>query len=169
MPDAWGAAGVLNRDPKNGLEDATIKHWCYWDGQIIKGPDGKYHLFASRWDQAKGHNGWGSSKAIHAVSDKLNGPYIDKGLCWPNDQAGKGHNVTALVLPDGRYAVMVADTRPADVFVSKSLNGPWQLQGSIQIDANGFSLSGTRSNLSVMVRPDGNFMIVPRSGVRSGD
>ena len=53
--EAWGAPGVLPRDQKNGLEDPTIKKWCYWDGQIIKGPDGKYHMFASRWDQAKGH------------------------------------------------------------------------------------------------------------------
>jgi len=33
--------------------------------------------------------------------------------------------VTALVLPDGRYAVVVSETRPGDVFVSKSLDGPW--------------------------------------------
>src|SRR5690349_11969363 len=48
-PDAWGAPNVLPRDPENGLEDTTIKQWCYWDGQIIKARDGKYHLFASRW------------------------------------------------------------------------------------------------------------------------
>src|SRR3982750_3943619 len=53
---AWGADNVLPRDPDNGLEDTTMKQWCYWDGQIIKGPDGKFHMFASRWDQAKGHN-----------------------------------------------------------------------------------------------------------------
>src|SRR5262249_52786774 len=55
--EAWGADNVLPRDPKNGLEDETIKKFCYWDGQIIKGTDGKYHMFASRWDQARGHNG----------------------------------------------------------------------------------------------------------------
>src|ERR1700679_3724862 len=48
--DVWGAPGVLPRDPHNGLEDPTIQKWDYWDGQIIKSPDGKYHLFASRWD-----------------------------------------------------------------------------------------------------------------------
>lgn len=57
-----------------------MKQWCYWDGQIIKGPDGKYHMFASRWDQAKGHNGWWTSSAVHAVSDKVTGPYVDKML-----------------------------------------------------------------------------------------
>lgn len=58
--DAWGAPEVGPRDAKNGLEDATAKQWSYWDGQIIKARDGKYHMFASRWDQALGHDGWKS-------------------------------------------------------------------------------------------------------------
>lgn len=156
--DVWGAAEVGPRDAKNGLEDSSMKQWSYWDGQIIKGPDGKYHIFASRWDQAKGHGDWVNSKAVHAVSDTVTGPYVDKGLCWPNDQEGKGHNVTALVLPDGRYAVVVSETRPGDVFVSKSLDGPWKHLGKIK----GKGLRA--SNVSIMVRPDGGYMIVPRSG-----
>jgi hypothetical protein len=163
--DAWGAPNVLPRDPQNGLEDTTIKQWCYWDGKIVKGSDGKYHMFASRWDQSRGHGGWGGSAAVHAVSDNPIGPYIDKGLLWPDNQGGKGHNVTALVLPDGRYAVVVSETRPGDVFVSQSLDGPWQQLGSIQVDANGFDArDGRMSNVSMMVRPDGRFEIVARSG-----
>jgi hypothetical protein len=164
VSNVWGAPGVFPRDPQNGVEDTTMKQWCYWDGQIIKGLDGKYHMFASRWDQAKGHNGWFGSSAVHAVSAKVGGPYIDKGLCWPDDQDGKGHNVTALVLPDGRYAVVVSETRPGDVFVSKSLDGPWECLGSIKVATNEFSRGGRMSNVSMTVRPDGNFMIVPRSG-----
>ena len=152
------------RDAKNGLEDSTVKKWYYWDGQIIKAPDGKYHMFASRWDQAKGHRGWGGSTAVHAVSDKVTGPYIDRGLCWPDDQGGKGHNVTALVLPDGRYAVVISETRPGTVYVSKSLDGPWKQLGLIQVASNEFSRLGRMSNTSIMVRPDGDFEIVPRSG-----
>ena len=163
--DVWGAPNVLPRDPRNGLEDSTMKQWCYWDGQIIKGPEGKYHMFASRWDQSRGHGGWGGSAAVHSVSDKPIGPYIDKGLAWPDNQGGKGHNVTALVLPDKSYAVVVSETRPGDVFVSKSLGGPWKQLGSIQVDANGFDArDGRMSNVSMMVRPDGRFEIVARSG-----
>ena len=161
--DVWGAA-VSPRDTKNGLEDVTMKQWDYWDGQIIRAKDGKYHMFASRWDQAKGHNGWFGSQAVHAVSDKVTGPYIEKGLCWPDNEGGKGHNVTALALPDGRYAVVVSETRPGDVFVSKSLDGPWDYLGRIQVAANEFSRAGRMSNVSIMVRPDGGFQIVPRSG-----
>ncbi len=164
VSNVWGAPGVFPRDPQNGLEDKTVKHWYYWDGQIIKGADGKYHMFASRWDQAKGHRGWGTSCAVHAVSDNVIGPYVDKGLCWPENQGGKGHNVTALVLADGRYAVVVSETRPGDVFVSKSLEGPWEHLGKITLADNEFSRLGRMSNVSVMLRPDGEYMIVPRSG-----
>lgn len=162
--NVWGATNVGPRDVKNGLEDETMQRWDYWDGQLIKSPDGKYHLFASRWDQERGHNGWFQSKAVHAVSDNLIGPYVDKGLCWPTNQGGKGHNVTALVLPDGTYAVVISETRPGTVFVSKSLNGPWEQLGLIQVATNEFSKLGRMSNTSIMVRPDGNFEIVPRSG-----
>jgi len=160
----WGAATVGPRDPLNGLEDVTMKQWSYWDGQILKSPDGKYHLFASRWDQAHGHNGWFGSKAVHAVSEKLTGPYIDRGLCWPTDEGGKGHNVTGLVLPDGRYAVVISETRPGTVFVSRSPDGPWEKLGLIQVATNEFSKLGRMSNTSLMFRPEGGYEIVPRSG-----
>lgn len=161
VSNVWGAPGVFPRDPKNGLEDTTMKQWCYWDGQIIKGKDGKFHLFASRWDQARGHGGWGGSLAVHAVSDSLVGPYIDKGVCWPDSMGGRGHNVTALVMPDGRYAVVVSETRPGEVFASKSLDGPWESLGKITVEGQP---NWRASNVSVMIRPDGNYMIVPRSG-----
>jgi hypothetical protein len=164
VSNLWGAPGVFPRDPQNGLEDVSMTKWCYWDGQIIKAQDGRHHLFASRWDQAKGHNGWWGSLAVHAVSDNVIGPYVDKGLCWPDNQGGKGHNVTALVMPDGRYAVIVSETRPGDVFVSKSLDGPWEHLGSIKVATNEFSNFGKMSNVSIMVRPDGDYMIVARSG-----
>ena len=51
--DVWGASTVGPRDPENGLEDVTMKQWDYWDGKILKGPDGRYHMFASRWEQAR--------------------------------------------------------------------------------------------------------------------
>jgi hypothetical protein len=162
--DAWGATVVGPRDPNNGLEDHTMKDWTYWDGSIIKGPDGKYHMFASRWSQGSGFGSWPSSQAIHAVSDNLFGPYVDKGLCWPDNKGGHGHNVTALTLPDGRYAVVVSETRPGDVFVSNSLDGPWTQLGSLQVADGPHKNLGGMSNVSIMVRPDGNFEIIARSG-----
>ncbi len=164
--DVWGAANVLPRDANNGLEDHTMmKNWCYWDGQIIKAKDGKYHMFASRWDQAKGHlSGWPTSSAIHAVSDSLYGPYVDKGMMWPEDQGGKGHNVTALQLPnDEGYAVIISETRPGTVYTSKSLDGPLDSKKAlIKVDGQP---NWKASNVTIMLRPDGDFEIVQRSGI----
>jgi len=159
--NVWGAATVGPRDPKNGLEDETMQHWNYWDGQIIKAPDGKYHLFASRWNQARGHGGWFGSQAVHAVSDHLMGPYVDKGLCWPDDAGGRGHNVGALTLPDGSYAVYVSETRPCEVYVSKSLDGPWEHHGTITVEGDP---RWHASNVSLMARPDGKFEFTERDG-----
>ncbi len=162
----WGAADVGPRDQSNGLEDRTMSKYCYWDGGIIKGKDGKYHMFASRWDQSAGHNGWFGSVAIHATSSNLYGPYTDQGMCWPNDQGGKGHNVVPLQLKDGRYAIVVSETRrPADIFVSNSLDGPWSKLGSMSIASNSYSSLFTASNVYIMLRPDGRYEAIGRDAV----
>jgi len=60
-----------------------------WCSTVIKGEDGKYHMFYSRWMHGKrsldddtmnyifnGFNGWCKySEIAHAVSDRLSGPY----------------------------------------------------------------------------------------------
>lgn len=176
--DAWGVATVGPRDTRNGLEDASMARWNYWDGQILKGPDGRYRLFASRWDQSLGHVGWEKSLAVGAVAKSPLGPYRDTGLLWPTDEGGKGHNVIALRLPDGRYAVVVSETRNGDVFTAPSIDGPWRKLGSITVDQslhNSLFTPGDTpgtgnpkpwhaSNLSLIARPDGGFEIVQRSG-----
>lgn len=164
VTSVWGAPGVFPRDPQNGLEEATMTRWCPWNGKILKGPERKSHMFASSWDQARGHSGWFGSPAVHAVSDHVLGPSVDKGLCCPDDQGGKGHNVAALVRPDGRYAGVVSETRPGDVFVSTSRAGPWEHLGSIEVSPNEFSRGARMSNGSMLVRPDGDYMIAARSG-----
>ena len=60
-----------------------------WCSSVVKGEDGKYHMFYSRWSHGKrkadddsmnyifnGFKGWCKySEIAYAVSDKLNGPY----------------------------------------------------------------------------------------------
>jgi hypothetical protein len=178
---AWGAATVGARDPDNGLEDRTLAQWNYWDGVILKAPDGSYRLFGSRWEQAKGHGEWWNSKAIVATSKKLTGPYVDQGMLWPGNQDGRGHNVVALRLHDGTYAVVISETRNTTVFVSDSIDGPWRLSGEIAVDqsqyhsltdagAGGGDLTGPNpkpwhgSNVNIVERPGGGFLMIQRSG-----
>jgi hypothetical protein len=158
--ETWGATNVLPRDVQNGIE-CTTNRYSYWDGQIIKAQDGKYHLFCSRWNESRGHNGWFGSFAVHAVADSLFGPYVDKGLCWPTNAGGRGHNVGALTLPDGRYAIYISETRPCEVYASKSLDGPWEHLGTVTVEGEP---GWHASNVSLMVRPDGRFMFTQRDG-----
>lgn len=171
----WGNDNVIPRDTTNGLEDATLKEWCYWDGRIVKDTEGKYHLYASRWNQSFSHSiGWKKdSKAIHAVSNQIMGPYKDLRLTWPHWQDGKGHNVIGLKMHDGRYAMVTSEITPGDVFVSNSPDGPFKYHGAIQIDYNGYpagnvryNFNGHLSNVKILLRPDdGKYMIISRQCV----
>lgn len=177
----WGAENVLPRDTTNGLEDPTLKEWCYWDGSIVRSDDGRYHIYASRWPQSVAHSvGWkANSSAMHAVSDNIMGPYKDLGLIWPEwrveaEEAsfnGIGHNVSGFRMHDGRYGVVSSEVTPGVIFASDSPDGPFEYLGEIKYEANGFELGLARygkapyhmSNVRVLPRPDGRYMIVGRS------
>jgi hypothetical protein len=172
--NTWGSN--VPRDACNGLEDSKKPpQWIYWDGKVIKDADGKWHMLASRWAGSAGHGGWFGSQTVHAVSDTSPlGPYKDKGLAYTNGpdsgDRSKGHNVAACTLPDGTYCLYVSETVPFTIFTSPSLDGPWTNKGHASIDNNGIEvrLSGDthiESNVSLVVRPDGNFEIVQRHGI----
>lgn len=170
--NAWGAAGIQPRDQDNGIEDKTCKNYSYWDGRILRAADGKYHLYGSRWSQSAGHNGWFGSSCVHAVSDSVRGPYVDKGLCY-SDANGQGHNVMVDRMNDGTYFVLVSETRrPATVYTSKSLDGPWAKLGTMTFEKNGFNVdvaqgSELHSNTTLLQRPDGSFLCTARHGIIS--
>ncbi len=55
--------------------------------------------------------------------------------------------------------------RPADIFVSNSLDGPWSKLGSVSITPNAYSSKYTASNVYIMLRPDGRYGLIERDGV----
>jgi hypothetical protein len=177
----WGDKAVLPRDTCNGLEDstgtATVKaKWMYWDGKLLRGADGKYHMFADRWPHANGMGDWVNSQTIHATSTALLGPYVDQGYAF-NDgpdskDTHKGHNVTASELPDGTYCLIVDEIVPFTIFTANSLDGPWKNLGHASIDTNGVAINipapgdqHLESNISFVVRADGNYQIIQRHGI----
>jgi hypothetical protein len=170
---SWGVAGVLPRDLCNGIESAkgagVPPEYYYWDGQILKAKDGKYHMFMSTWSGSAGFNpGWTGSDAFHAVSQQgVLGPYQRQGYVYTNNGSHKGHNVSALELADGSYAVVVSEIVPFTIYKSNSLDGPWT-SCVAQIQSNGVN-AGTDahydSNVSLTVRHDGRFEIVQRHGL----
>lgn len=178
--NCWGAKSVIPRDQDNGLEDKVLEdpavsgkvNYTYWDGSIVYDEDecGKYHLFASRWNEAdgfekvNGEGGWSGSLAVEAVSDCLYGPYDQKErLLWPDSQGGLGHNVYVFRLrdgdPAGRYAAIASDTRPGDLFTTDSLDeGKWVYRGPVKLDRGHFF----RANICIILRPDGAYELLNR-------
>ena len=179
----WGARGVIPRDQDNGLEDKVLEdpaltgkvNYTYWDVTILRDEDGcgKYHLFASRWNEAdgfekvNGEGGWSGSLAVEAVSDCLYGPYNQRErVLWPDSQGGLGHNVYVFRLreddPAGKYAAIVSDTRPGDIFTTDSLDeGRWVYRGPVKLDRGYFF----RANICIILRPDGAYELLNRDGL----
>ncbi|NBC65072.1 MAG: hypothetical protein GVY07_05330 [Bacteroidetes bacterium] len=59
-------------------EDNILRDTDYfnWGSSIIKGDDGNYHIFYSRWKRELGFTGWLThSEIAHAISDRPEGPY----------------------------------------------------------------------------------------------
>ncbi len=159
---SWGVAGVLPRDLSNGIESAkgagVHPDYYYWDGQIIKAQDGKYHLFMSTFSgDTNFGTAWQTSDAFHAISQtNVLGPYVRQDYIYSDNGSHKGHNVSAVELPDGSYAVVVSEIVPFTIYKSSSLDGPWT--GCKPTSGIG------ASNISLIPRHDGKFEIVERNG-----
>ena len=64
-------------------------YWI-WDGSTIKGEDGRYHLFASRWSKKyRMHPGWlFYSEIVRASADTIEGPYqFEEVVLGPRDKS----------------------------------------------------------------------------------
>jgi hypothetical protein len=58
-------------------------YWI-WCGSVIKGDDGKYHMFASRWSRKLPHHSWMfASEIVRAVSDNPIGPFKFEEIVLP--------------------------------------------------------------------------------------
>ena len=150
--NVWGAEGVIPRYTDNGIEDSV---YSYWGGNIVKGKDGKYHLFVCGWLESSpnGHHEWPNSNVFHAVGDKPEGPFKVK------DHIGKGHNPEIFRLQDDRYVIYVINGR----YVSDRLDGGWSY-GTFEFDKRNRPIIEGLSNLTFARREDGSFLMVCRGG-----
>lgn len=63
---------------------ANSEDWFLWCPSVIRMPDGKYHLFHSRWPKRIGFLSWLThSEIVHAVSDQPQGPYQELEVAIP--------------------------------------------------------------------------------------
>ena len=62
-----------------GIEGSLV-----WGGSVIRGTDGNYHIFASRWDEVLSHRAWVvSSEIVHGVSSSPLGPFRLRDVALP--------------------------------------------------------------------------------------
>ncbi len=164
------------------FSDPDYYIWC---GSAVRGDDGKYHLFYSRWPKKLGHFAWVThSEIAHAVSDSPTGPYQHAGVVLP--RRGKEfwdglctHNPTILRAGDRYYLYYMGNTgddqamqtlnwthrnnQRVGVAVAESPYGPWQRfdQPLLDVSADaGAPDSLVVTNPSVTRRPDGGFLMV---------
>ncbi|MDU0200550.1 glycoside hydrolase family protein [Paenibacillus sp. MAH-36] len=73
----------LQPAPKNG--GFRMEGYWVWCGSVIKGEDGRFHMFASRWPKhLPMHPGWlVHSEVVRAVSDTPEGPYAFEEIVLP--------------------------------------------------------------------------------------
>ena len=150
--DTWGAKEVVPRFIDNGIEDRIRS---YWGGNILKGEDGKYHLFVCGWreNSPKGHHEWPRSIVYHTVSDNRFGPYHIQ------DTIGPGHNPEAFKTRSGKYVIYVID----HYYLSDNLNGPWT-KHTFDFDPRDRKIIEGLSNLTFTQREDGSYLMVCRGG-----
>lgn len=151
--------GTLGRWKDNGIEDATHS---YWGGNIIKGDDGKFHIYVSGWSSVDfGHMAWSSaSRVYHIKSNNVWGPYE-----FVSD-IGPGHNSEIYKTGD---TYVIYHIEPLGIYTSTTLGDSWT-SGEFLYDKRdriliaGENTETSLSNCSFAKREDGSFVMIDRGG-----
>lgn len=191
--------GACTHCPVARLSDMTLtlqpveKHsvlqsseYYTWGGSPVKGKDGKYHLYYSRWEKKHGFLAWVThSEIAHAIADSVDGPYVFNDVTLP--ARGKEywdglttHNPTIHYFEgkyylyymgttgDGEYRtdqlnVTHRNNQRIGVAVSESPYGPWQRFDEPLINVSSDSLAHDAlmvSNPSILQKTDGSYLMV---------
>ncbi len=156
-----------------------------WGGSMVRGPEGRCHLFYSRWPHATGFHAWVThSEIAHAVSDKPTGPYQHvavalpvrgarywDGLCTHNPTVHQFHGKyyiyymgnTGNMEKTERLNMIHRNNQRIGVAVADHPNGPWKRCDKPLIDVGENAQepdSLMTSNPSLCRCPDGTYLMV---------
>ena len=156
-----------------------------WGASVVKGNDGVYHMFYSRWKEEYGFNAWVTNSEIaHATSEKPEGPfkYVDVALLPRGAEFWDGlttHNPSVQKF-DGLYYLYYMGNTGDGVVMNKlnfvhrnnqrigvawaeDPNGPWHRFNKPLLDVSEDELADDAlvvSNPSVTKMRDGKFLMV---------
>jgi len=88
----------------------SMDDYWVWDPSVVKGEDGLYHMFASRWSREYGFGNWvTNSEIVRAVSKTPAGPYTFEEVVLP----ARGNSFfdgcathNARIVKSGKYYVL---------------------------------------------------------------
>ena len=112
-------------------------YWV-WGSSVVKGEDGKYHMFVSRFPKSLPfHPGWMiASEIVHATSDTPEGPYKFSDIALPARGAqywdGRStHNPRILNYQNKYYLIYMGSTHPFanPTYEQLTLDSPWCIIG----------------------------------------
>lgn len=166
----------------------ALKDHFVWCGAPVKGPDGKYHLFYSRWPVKFGFApGWAiHSEVAYAVADHPAGPYEHVNVALPmrglNPATGRkywdadvSHNPNAFYHKgkfhlyymgnhgDGKSYPMHRNHQRIGIAWAENPAGPWTRLDepivTVSDDAKAFD-SLCVTNPAACLRPDGGVLLI---------
>ncbi len=166
----------------------SVPNYHVWCGAPVKGPDGRYHLFYSRWPKQFGFApAWAlHSEIAYAVADQPQGPYRHVSVILPargiNPATGKKywdgdvtHNANAFFFNglfclfymgnqgDNKSYPMHRNNQRIGVATASRPEGPWQRLDhpiiDVSADENAFD-SLCVTNPAACVMPDQRILVI---------
>ncbi|WP_082326388.1 glycoside hydrolase family protein [Sunxiuqinia dokdonensis] len=150
-----------------------LEGYYVWGCSPIVAPDGKFHVFFSRWNAGKGMGGWiNSSEIAHAVADEAAGPYRNVETILAPRGEGFWDGTTChnphIQLVDGTYCLFYignsnrkTNTKRIGLATANSLNGPWKRPDKPLLEAGpeGAWDDHCTSNPSFLKHPNGQYWL----------
>lgn len=154
-----------------------LEGYYVWGTSPIIAPDGRIHVFFSRWDSKKGMGGWiNSSEIAHAVADSPEGSYYDiETILAPRGEGyfdGTTCHNPHIQFVDGKYCLFYignsnrkTNTKRIAVAFSDSLDGPWirPEKPLLEVGTDGSWDDHCTSNPAFLKHPSGEYWLYYKS------
>lgn len=154
-----------------------LEGYYVWCQAPIEAPDGKTHVFFSRWPSSKGMGGWiNSSEIAHAVAPSPEGPYEVLGTVLAPRGAGHWDATTChnphIQKIGNQYALFYlgnsngrTNTKRVGLALADSLNGPWKRPDAPLLEAGseGAWDDHCTTNPSFILHPNGQYWLYYKS------
>jgi hypothetical protein len=154
-----------------------LEGYYVWCQAPIEGPDGRVHVFFSRWPAAKKMGGWiNSSEIAHAVAPAAEGPYTVLGTVLAPRGPGHWDGTTChnphIQKVGGQYVLFYmgnsngrTDTKRVGFAVAPSLDGPWRRSDEplLETGVTGAWDDHCTTNPSLVQHPNGQFWLYYKS------